>query len=1033
MSSKHLLYSVIFLAAILLRTSPVLAQPLELKVTSFDEDKGLNSRIIRAMMQDSSGYFWAGTVDGLSRFDGYTFKTFRNDPANPNSMAGNSVTALAEDLNHHIWIGLQRGGISSYDPVTGKFRNYDLRVGDVSLSSLPITMIYVDEDNEIWAGVQTKGLVHLDKNTGKPDLYDIIPPSDTYYTPDQRLIYNQVYKIISDGKQAFWMATHDGLYRFDKQHKKMTAVREKPLQKNAFRRDLFGSIMRDSVTLWMGSWAGGLTSYNTVTREWHNYLMDTIQKEKSTVNIISGMAAKGKSMIWITSNDRGLGMFNKTFGKFFFFGGDASHMTVALPDDLCYGLMQDREGGVWVSSEKGLLRIQMHAKKFPFLEVPVSHSDNGDYYEVTGVIDDGGYQLTGTVYGDGLQVMNKETGTVKAIPFELLAGEEKFLLLTDMMRDSKGNVWVLTRDYIYNYESASQRLIKTAQPPLLAGNRSNYFNKMIEDDKGNMWFATHRNGVLRYNTLTKEFTVFNANAAAGRAIASNSISSIAKDKKGRIWIGSPRGCLAYLDSAKDQFIPINSVKDKNGNIDNQVHSLAADSKGNIWAGTEAGLLKFDATAVTPAFIRMYTAADGLRADLARSVCEDAYGKIWCITPSALCMLDPATGNISSFGIPDGLRYSSIGERLMQAPDKKMMIVAWKGYHVFDPASLQVKRSTADLAITSFTSNGREKHIEEQLQKNGRIRLAADENLFSFEFAAIDFNEASRQQYAYMLEGVDKDWVQAGNRRYANYSNLPGGDYTFKVRATNIPGEWDGKELSIPIHIATRFYKTWWFRIGFLLLIVGGLIFLYRSRIQQKEKVHRLQNKANSLEKEKAQVMYENLKQQLNPHFLFNSLTSLSSLIRINSKMASEFLEGLSKTYRYILKSRDNETVPLTNELKFAETYVKLQQTRFEKGLIVNFNVPEEFFHRKIAPVTLQNMIENAIKHNIIDEENPLVIDIFTGDDSIIIRNNLQLKNFVETSNKTGLINLQTLYRYLSDRPVEIKEDQQFFTVKIPLL
>jgi LytS/YehU family sensor histidine kinase len=195
----------------------------------------------------------------------------------------------------------------------------------------------------------------------------------------------------------------------------------------------------------------------------------------------------------------------------------------------------------------------------------------------------------------------------------------------------------------------------------------------------------------------------------------------------------------------------------------------------------------------------------------------------------------------------------------------------------------------------------------------------------------------------------------------------------------------------------------------------------------------LENKARLLEKEKTLVMYENLKQQLNPHFLFNSLTSLGSLINVNPKLAGEFLDSLSKTYRYILKSSVNETVPLINEIKFAESYIKLQQTRFEKGLVVNINVDEQYNHRAIVPVTLQNMIENAIKHNIIDEDDPLVIEIYTEDDYIVIRNNLQKKSIVETSNKQGLLNLLSLYRYLTSRLVEVNENEKYFTIKIPLL
>ena len=143
--------------------------------------------------------------------------------------------------------------------------------------------------------------------------------------------------------------------------------------------------------------------------------------------------------------------------------------------------------------------------------------------------------------------------------------------------------------------------------------------------------------------------------------------------------------------------------------------------------------------------------------------------------------------------------------------------------------------------------------------------------------------------------------------------------------------------------------------------------------------------------------------------------------------------SLSKTYRYILKNRDTETVSLADEIRFAENYVKLQQTRFEKGFDVHINIPEEYHHRKIVPVTLQNLIENAIKHNIIDEESPLVVNIFVEEDMLVVKNNLQKKKFVETSNRQGLANMQSLYRYLSNRPVEITETNNSFTIHIPLL
>jgi len=142
---------------------------------------------------------------------------------------------------------------------------------------------------------------------------------------------------------------------------------------------------------------------------------------------------------------------------------------------------------------------------------------------------------------------------------------------------------------------------------------------------------------------------------------------------------------------------------------------------------------------------------------------------------------------------------------------------------------------------------------------------------------------------------------------------------------------------------------------------------------------------------------------------------------------------MSKVYRYILKNKDNETVPLAEELKFVDLYIELQKTRFEKGLQVNVNIDEEYHQRKIAPVTLQNLVENAIKHNIADPDFPLVIDLFVENDFLVVRNNLQKKNFVETSNKQGLANMESLYRYLGSKPMVITENENYFIVKIPLI
>ena len=191
--------------------------------------------------------------------------------------------------------------------------------------------------------------------------------------------------------------------------------------------------------------------------------------------------------------------------------------------------------------------------------------------------------------------------------------------------------------------------------------------------------------------------------------------------------------------------------------------------------------------------------------------------------------------------------------------------------------------------------------------------------------------------------------------------------------------------------------------------------------------------AERLEKEKSQVQFDNLKNQLNPHFLFNALTSLNSLIAENPALASQFLQHLSKVYRYVLQNKEKNFVNVKTEFEFIQNYVFLAETRFADALVIRFDISDQTWEKAIVPVTLQILLENALKHNIIDVQRPLTIQIQTDGDYLVVSNNLQLRKIVETSNKQGLGNLKSLYRFLTDKPVEIVEGDQRFSVRIPLL
>jgi two-component system, LytTR family, sensor kinase len=237
------------------------------------------------------------------------------------------------------------------------------------------------------------------------------------------------------------------------------------------------------------------------------------------------------------------------------------------------------------------------------------------------------------------------------------------------------------------------------------------------------------------------------------------------------------------------------------------------------------------------------------------------------------------------------------------------------------------------------------------------------------------------------------------------------------------------EPRVPIHLDSLFIAATWALYVFLPTGVNlGFFTVYFIGRWKDSIVY-----SERLEREKAQVQFDNLKNQLNPHFLFNALTSLNSLIFENQQLASEFLQQLSKVYRYVLQNKDKNFVMLATELEFISHYVKLLETRFDGFLHINFQISEESKEKAIVPVTLQILIQNAVKHNVLDPGRPLTIDVLTVGDYLVVSNNLQLKKKVETSNKQGLDNLKSLYKFLTEKPVLIEPTDERFDVKIPLL
>lgn len=966
--------------------------------------EGLSDGTVSPIAKDKFGYIWMGTNSGLNRFDGYRVTNFQFNNKDSFSIPTDFVRTIFCDKYGDIWFGYTEG-LYRFDystrrfiitPATKGIAINEIRPAGDSLCLLTGKglVFYNTKANRLTFAVSGNN----DPILAKPMYEGHVYRNNAYIATNTGiLIYNTiekktrmlqlkpgaelgVYKVVIDSTGGIWAVRNDGgatLYKGIHDNTGFEEINSHRFGTASTFDRIIDIYVDRSNRLWLGTIWNGLVCVNPADNSYVTIVNDHRVPTSIPENHISKIFMDDQGFIWLGTEGSGAAYFHPDYNLFQIFYPEPLKYT--RPHVWCRAIAEDKQGNIWMGAGTGLVRQSADGKKSVAFLRDENKTDkviqNNSIRSL--LCDDEGNVWIGTA--SGVNLYDQQTGKLKFFNYEDSLPNYFYWQIS---QDSRRTIWFSTNGGIFYKLPGEYKFYSLRHHPVLSQYTGYGARCIFEDSHGNLWMGLNGRGLIFYDRAHQTSKYWKTLGTADNPLG-NLITSVAEDKNGIIWLSSQYGIASY-DYRTEKFT---TYSDLMATESLQISGLMVDANNRLWLATARGLL----------------------------------------------MLDKDRKVFKRFNVEDGLPDIQFNEQMAyKMKNGNFVYPTYDGFVSFDPLKYSEKNISSNIIVSSFSIPGNPSPKILDATDKKEIHLSASQDFFTIELTAFNYSNPRETWYAYKLEGFDKDWIYTRNRQ-ANYTNVPGGEYVFRYKASSDPKNWNVEEKTLVIKLNTVFYKTWLFRVSVVLLLTALIFFVYRYRVKQREKLLRLESKSQLLEKEKAQIMYENLKQQLNPHFLFNSLTSLSSLIRVNPKLAGEFLESLSKTYRYILKSRDSETVPLVSEIKFAETYVRLQQTRFENGLRVNFNVGEDLFHRKIAPVTLQNMIENAIKHNVIDEESPLVIDIYTEEDYIIVRNNLQKKNFVETSNRQGLSNLLSLYHYLSDKQVSVIENEEYFMVKIPLL
>jgi len=962
---------------------------------------GLNDGGIITVAQDSKGFMWFSSRSGLNRYDGYSVKNYSHVAGDSTSIPTSLSRAMSADSSGGFLVGLE-SGMLEYNSRTDRFTPVK------ALESIWVTEIVPVNKTSVYL-TTNKGLVK----------YNPVTKDALFYTNRTDNIFKTRFNDIERKKEVLFLASNNGLFQFN-----LVTGQLKKIEVPLLDGQRIAALAIDKYeNFWIASYGKNvLIKFSPDFRRYETYNQHFESDTKTIKNFVS-MLTDSKGRLWITTQIDGLLLYNEKTNSFDQFLHDP--LKRWTPSTNLHGsIFCDGEGTIWIGGNNGV--NYFNPDKNLFCIIPAFDKDedirNRRVARIT-VEDKNGKLWFGSIDGvvrfDPSANQYKEWNNRENKPAAL-----HYNSIRGLFCDDENNIWIATGKGINKYLQKEDRMLFYTAADSIP---TSFYFSADKDRNGNLWFSTRDyDGFYYYNLAEKKFHSIRSFKGL-QIFAGFGGRKLFHDSKGRYWLGFNGDGLGMFDPSTGKHYHWNTSQKNGSSISGDIIvDIIEDKKGIIWISTFTGL-----TAIDPVTFNScnYNHTNGLSNNSVSGLAVDEQNRLWLGTGSGLMMLDSSRTFFTSFGLQHGLPSIEFPEHAASVlPNGDIMMGTQNGFIRFAPGEFKKENKRLTPFLTTITVSDH----EDQLLSGSKIKLHYDENFFTIGFAAINYDNAADNWYAYKLDGVDKNWKYTQNR-FADYTKLSGGNYTFRVKASVDRTEWNGPEQTISIHIATVFYKTWWFRLLLFLLLISLVYLVYRYRICQQQKLLELQGKAQLLEKEKVMVMYESLRQQLNPHFLFNSLTSLSGLIQTDQRMAGNFLEQMSKIYRYILKNRDSELVSLKEELAFVQVYINLQKTRFKEGLQVKINVNDDELHKKIAPVTLQNLVENAMKHNIIDHDTPLIIEITSYDGYLLVKNNLQKKNMVETSNKQGLASLQSLYRYLSRRPVLIEETANEFIIRIPLI
>jgi signal transduction histidine kinase/ligand-binding sensor domain-containing protein/DNA-binding response OmpR family regulator len=814
-------------------------------------EDGLSHSFVLNITQDKYGFMWFGTEDGLNMYDGYSFKEFRHNPDNPNSLSANSILTVYEDQSGLLWIGTRGGGLNCLDRQKNVFTRYlNDQKNNSSISGNSVYDIIEVSPGFLWIGTEN-GLSFFDSKKNSFTNYQHIPENLN------SLSGKTVYSLLGTSS-ALWVGTENGLNYFDINKNSFTRYPHSPDNPNTISNNKIFSIYEDhSGILWIGT-EDGLNEYDPESNSFKRYKHDPHSQKSLSSNIIYTIHEDPSGLIWLGTGGGGLNIFDRESRSFRHYHHDPQNPK-SLPDHTIYSVYEDRAGVFWAGTENGVNLFDykrnpfVHFKSDPVNTNSISNNNVSSIFE-----DHEGVVWTGT-YGSGLNSFDRRNSLFKRYYHDpknsnSLSGD----YILSIAEDRSGKLWIGTSHQgleLFNLQRNSFKHFR--HNPLNVNSLSdNTVYCIFEDSEGKLWIGTEK-GLNRYDADKGSFKRYRNNPDNPNSLSGDYVLSICENRSGELWIGTWGNGLNLFNRQNQTFTHFkHDPSDRNSLSHNHVLVIYEDISGKLWIGTEGGLNLFNPE--TRNFKR-FTNWNGLPGDRVVGILEDEKGKLWISTNKGLSRLNPETEEFRNFDVSDGLLNNEFNNKAFcKGHDGIMYFGSPRGITAFDPENIIDNPFIPPVVITGLRLFNKPVEagtsiegfmLPQTISAADEISLSYQHAVFTIEFSALSYINPEKNQYAYKLEGFDKEWVYTdARRRHATYTNLDPGTYIFKVKGSNHDLIWNEQATALKITITPPWWNSNWAYTIYTIFLIGLLFSVRRIEKNRERLRHKAELKQLELEK-----------------------------------------------------------------------------------------------------------------------------------------------------------------------------------------